>query len=125
MVLDPDDDAAHVKLGGNWRMPTPSEWFELMTSCNWFWQCRGNIGNGVYGQMFLAENGNRIFIPAAGYWMINRIDRVGSIGRYWTSSLDSNTNYSLASYFGVTPNYISSGTTLRTDIMSIRPVCSK
>ena len=24
-VLDPDDDAAHVNWGGNWRMPTDAE----------------------------------------------------------------------------------------------------
>ena len=28
-VLDPEDDAAHVNMGGNWRMPTFEEYKEL------------------------------------------------------------------------------------------------
>ena len=28
-VLDPEDDAAHVNMGGNWRMPTYDEYKEL------------------------------------------------------------------------------------------------
>ena len=28
-VLDPEDDAAHVNMGGNWRMPTLDEYNEL------------------------------------------------------------------------------------------------
>ena len=28
-VLDPEDDAAHVNMGGNWRMPTSEEYKEL------------------------------------------------------------------------------------------------
>ena len=31
--LDPEDDAAHVKLGGKWRMPTKDEWEELYNNC--------------------------------------------------------------------------------------------
>ena len=29
VVLDPEDDAAHVNMGGNWRMPTFEEYNEL------------------------------------------------------------------------------------------------
>ena len=29
-VLDPEDDAAHVNMGGNWRMPTFEEYKELL-----------------------------------------------------------------------------------------------
>ena len=34
-VLEPEDDVAHVKLGGKWRMPTDFEWTELRAKCTW------------------------------------------------------------------------------------------
>ena len=37
MILDPEDDVAHVKWGGKWRMPTAEEWEELMEDCTWEW----------------------------------------------------------------------------------------
>lgn len=30
-------DVAHVKWGGSWRMPTYSEFAELINSCTWEW----------------------------------------------------------------------------------------
>ena len=36
-TLDPNDDVAHVKWGGSWRMPTASEFRELMDNCKWTW----------------------------------------------------------------------------------------
>lgn len=33
-VLEPEDDAAHVILGGNWRMPTNEEFRELFDNCD-------------------------------------------------------------------------------------------
>ena len=32
-VLDPEDDAAHILLGGKWRMPTAAECRELLNNC--------------------------------------------------------------------------------------------
>ena len=34
-TLDPEDDVAHVKWGGNWRMPTKAEFDELRNNCKW------------------------------------------------------------------------------------------
>lgn len=36
-VLDPEDDAAHVNWGGDWRMPTKEEIDELLKNCYWQW----------------------------------------------------------------------------------------
>ena len=47
-VLDPGDDAAHVGLGGKWRMPTEAEYRELLAKCN---QERVRV-NGVLGVKF-------------------------------------------------------------------------
>lgn len=62
-TLLPEDDAATVNWGENWRMPTKEEWEELYnnTTCIWTTQ------NEVYGKLFTATNGNSLFLPAAGY----------------------------------------------------------
>ena len=83
-VLDAEDDVAHVKLGGNWRMPTDAEWTELRDNCTWTWTTQ----NGVRGRLVTSKkNGNSIFLPAAGDWLQNGFSDAGSTGYYWSSSL--------------------------------------
>ena len=90
ITLDPEDDAAHMNLGGNWRMPTREEWIELFS-----WESGTSVGytslNGVGGVLVIGTNGNSIFIPYSG-------NRDGTVlyplcGYYWSSSLLSNSNY--------------------------------
>jgi hypothetical protein len=82
-VLDPEDDAAHVNLGGNWRMPTDAEWTELRNNCTWTWITQ----NGVNGRQVTGTNGNSIFLPACGCRSETSLLRVGSSVYYWSSSL--------------------------------------
>ena len=88
-VLDPENDAAHKFLGSNWRMPTDEEWKELIAKCDWVWK-ENYGGPGVNGMLVTANNGNSIFLPAAGHGehvMSGRIG-VGTEGNYWSSTLD-------------------------------------
>lgn len=87
-VLEPEDDVAHVKLGGKWRMPTDAEWAELRTKCTWTWVTNYN-GSGINGGLVKATNGNSIFLPAAGYRTDTDLDSAGTYGEYWSSSLDT------------------------------------
>ena len=82
-VLDPEDDVAHVKWGGSWRMPTATEQVELGEECNWEWTTL----NDVNGYKVTGPNGNSIFLPAAGYCIGTGIYYTGSDGHYWSSSL--------------------------------------
>ena len=84
-VLDPEDDVAHVKLGGSWRMPTIEEWTELRAKCTWTWTTE----NGVNGYRVTGTNGNSIFLPAAGYRHETYLEYPGSRGYYWSSSLNT------------------------------------
>lgn len=87
-VLDPENDVAHVKLGGKWRMPTDAEWTELRNSdnCTWTWTTQ----NGVNGRLVTSKkNGNSIFLPAAGYRSGLYLLSTGSYGYYWSSSLSA------------------------------------
>ena len=88
-VLDPEDDMAHVRLGGNWRMPTDAEWKELITKCTWTWTTQ----NGVKGRKVTGPNGNSIFLPAAGNRTGSSLKSGGSYGYYWSSSLCTDNPY--------------------------------
>ena len=84
-TLDPEDDVATVKCGGNWRMPTKVEQEELRDNCTWTWTTL----NGVSGYTVTGPNGNSIFLPAAGYRSGTNLLTSGIFGYYWSSSLDS------------------------------------
>ena len=84
-VLDLEDDVAHVKWGGDWRMPTRAEWDELGNKCTWTWTTQ----NGVNGYRVTGPNGNSIFLPAAGCRNGAYVVSSGSYGYYWSSSLYS------------------------------------
>ena len=90
-VLDPEDDVAHVKWGGSWRMPTKSEIKELINNCTWSWSTQ----NDVYGYKVIGSNGNSIFLPAAGFHDRKKVLGVGVLGSggYWSCSLDENSTY--------------------------------
>ena len=88
-VLDPEDDAAAVALGGSWRMPTLSECQELLDNCTKTWTTL----NGVYGRKFTSNKTGYtdkwIFLPAAGYRRDTILDDTGPFGFYWSSSVDT------------------------------------
>ena len=87
--LNLEQDAAHVNLGGNWRMPTHDECQELLDNCNVTWTNDYN-GTGVAGCIFTSKvNGNSVFFPAAGYIWDSNVDDVGSYGLYCSASWKS------------------------------------
>ena len=82
-TLEAVDDAAYVNWGGDWAMPTDADFTELIYNCTWKW----TTANGVNGYKVFAENGNSIFLPAAGFRFIGNHVDAGSKGYYWSSSL--------------------------------------
>lgn len=75
-------DVAYVKWGGNWRMPTSSDWEELICHCTWTWTRQ----NGRDGYMVTSKkNGSSIFLPVTGYCS-GYEHAQGDIGYYWSSS---------------------------------------
>ena len=79
LILEPEDDVAHVTLGGKWRMPTKAEQDELIRNCD----IVSTQVNGVQGRLFTSRiTGNSIFLPTNGYY-----HSPGSTGEYWSSSL--------------------------------------
>ena len=87
-TLDPEDDVAHVKWGGQWRMPTKEQMEELYNNTKEKW-IENYKGTGVDGYLFTATNGKSIFLPAAGYRNGTSLYYAGSYGYFWASSLYS------------------------------------
>lgn len=118
-ILDPEDDVAHVKMGGNWRIPTVAEWNELKEQCTWTLTSDYN-GTGVGGITVTAINGNSIFLPAAGFRYGTSLDN-RFCGYYWSSTLFTDAPYNVYEmYFSASSFFKSTGT--RYYGYSIRPV---
>ena len=126
-VLDPEDDAAHVNMGGNWRMPTFEEYEELClntdiylvptegeeiqgtaqkqstgTRINWASKAEGT----VKGVKFYKKGDKQtyMFVPAYGDAYNGSVQFVGQDGYLWASSLRS-FNATYAWIFGFTAEY--------------------
>ena len=81
-----EHDAAHVNMGGNWRMPTRAEYQELINKCNVVWTSDYN-GTGVKGRVFTSKvNGKSVFFPVSGWYESSSAKYVGSEGNYWSAS---------------------------------------
>ncbi|MGN1029622.1 MAG: hypothetical protein ACI4P7_05975 [Bacilli bacterium] len=102
-ILDKEDDAAHINMGGKWHMPTYNELRELYYRTT----CKQEIVNGVRGIMFTSNiNGQQLFIPfIKGYW-----DGHNNVFEHWdilsgfiyssqVNYSNSNNSYMLFCYF--------------------------
>ncbi len=86
-ILDLKDDAANIRWGGSWRIPSDEEWTELRKECKWEWQ---ELDDEHKGYVVTGPNGNSIFIPAICSSEDNGLntDQFGiNDGYYWSSSL--------------------------------------
>ena len=115
MVLDPEDDAAYVNMGGNWRMPTFEECKELCLNTDIYLvptegeEIKGTAQEGsgnpslaiswetepssedIKGVKFYKKGDKQtyMFVPAAGAAFEGSMQNVGRGGGLWSSSLGS------------------------------------
>ena len=111
-VLDPEDDAAHVNMGGNWRMPTFDEYKELCLNTDIYLvptegeEIQGTareLGLGITinwasyteetlkGVKFYKKGDKQtyMFVPAAGDAGEGSMQFVDQAGSLWSSSIYS------------------------------------
>lgn len=62
--LEPEDDAATAVLKSPWRMPTASDYQELLSGCEHFW----GFLNDVEGCFFKGSTGETIFMKTGSVW---------------------------------------------------------
>lgn len=118
VVLEPKDDVARVRWGGEWRMPSSEEQNELKVNCIWEWVNQ----NGVGGYKVISKtNGKSIFLPTTGFRDDLGLNDAGSNGSYWSSSLYTN-NSNFASYLSFDSSNVDSDEELRYYGQSVRPV---
>lgn len=124
-VLDPEDDVAQVKWGGNWRMPTKVETEELLSNCTLTRYSKGNTEfNGVAGCKFTSKKEGYtdcfIFLPIAGYRKGTSYIHNNRDSYYMSSSLYSHNDVAwVVSFLQGAGNALSS----RSNGFSVRPVC--
>lgn len=83
-VLEAVDDAATVNWGGGWRIPSPDEFRELLTQCQW----SVTTQQGVKGLKVTASNGNSVFLPSAGFMRFQFVyEAENGEGHYWMNKM--------------------------------------
>lgn len=87
-VLEASDDAVTAAWGGNWRMPTVSEYVALGTATTSAWTSDYE-GSGVGGLVLTStsDSSKKLFFPAVGYCRNGSVSGSDSDGFYWSSSL--------------------------------------
>ena len=80
-ILKLTDDAAHVNMGGRWRIPTKNELKELLDNTKSYVKDTGVL--------FVSKiNGNSIFIPKKAYWSGEYFKDMHSLV-FWSSQINS------------------------------------
>ena len=92
--LDLEDDAAYVNWGKDWKIPSTEQQQELSNQCIWKW----TQVNGVYGYEVKGTNGNKIFLPAAGYFDGSSVKWAGSSGYYSSRNIFGGTMYDIINF---------------------------
>lgn len=114
-------DIARAKWGGKWRLPTYDEISELV-QLEWDW----TTINGVEGVQFVAANGNKLFVPAAGVRFGTEIKGRGGYkqGYAWSGTLSTDSkSQSVALGFSMNAaGYVDAN---REAGLSVRPVISE
>ena len=123
-TLDLDDDAANVQLGGNWRMPTIDEWKELRANCTRTSETLHGINVIKLTSTKAGYTDKYIYLSLGNYRDQNPQYGVGSLGDYWSSSLEPTRPSDGCCigffYSGGTPQ---AGNDYRFRGRTIRPVC--
>ena len=89
-ILDSEDDAAHVNMGGKWKMSTKDQLEELYKYTTY----KVETINGAKGMLFISNiNNKRLFIPFAGYWHNGRFGGAGSRADVWSSQVFASNVY--------------------------------
>ena len=107
-ALELEDDAAHINMGGDWHMPTPTQIQELLDNTTTAW----TMLDGVSGMAFTSkkDESNSIFIPAVGCAWSGSIHRSVKYGFIWSSMVGRNYNDgSHYLHFNIEEAYLSIG----------------
>lgn len=86
-VLEPEDDAATQIMGDEWKIPSRSQWKELIEECTW---SKTVIKDYAVLKVTSKKNNNYIYLPMAGYRQSSQ-QQMNSAAYYWTDERGNNT----------------------------------
>ena len=125
MSLLSEDDAATVRLGGRWRIPSKAEAEALFatkenkTDYTWTYE---TIGGTPGWRITWNQNGNNIFIPQVYSIEMDKLQNTGTHnGLYWIKDLETTLFAYIMCFWGNNSSYCLNRQ--RFDGMSVRPVC--
>lgn len=116
-------DPASKYWSSSWRTPTAKEMSELVDKCKWVW----TELNGMCGFNVIGPNGNKIFLPASGWYnsvSSGTLDCFNERSEYWTSTIVSDDIESSHCLFFMKENtyYAGSHCVQRSRGLCVRPV---
>lgn len=92
--LLPEDDAVHINMGGNWRMPSQKDFVNLCDLCDYEivknWQ--GKNINGVLFKLKI-DNSKQLFLPIPGYCSQGGRNGLNDYGYYLCSNIGQPSTY--------------------------------
>ena len=122
-TLDLEDDAAHVHMGGDWHMPSPEQYQELIDNTISKYK---KTQNGVNGILFTSkkDKSKTIFIPAAGTVWDGMVSFIGDNGYIW-SSMMSTDSINCGKYLYFNSKKVCLSSTYLSDGLPVRGVIDK
>ena len=123
-LLEPEDDVARVKWGGNWRLPTDAEMNELIDSCTWTWTTLNGVNGCLVTSNRPGYTDRSIFLPATGKYGFETSNKsAGTWGHYWSNSVNKDQSSYNAGVLAIGSGYAAVKITFRAHGQSVRPVC--
>ena len=122
-TLNLEDDAAHVHMGGDWHMPSPAQYQELIDNTISKYK---KTQNGVNGILFTSkkDKSKTIFIPAAGTVWDGMVSFIGDNGYIW-SSMMSTDSINCGKYLYFNSKKVRLSSTYLSDGLPVRGVIDK
>lgn len=125
-TLEADDDVVNKVFGGNWHIPSESDFAELRDNdnCTWTWTTLNGVKGYKVSSNLDGYTGTWIFIPAAGNMDGDaNLVKAGTNGYYLSSTLSTYVWCSTCLFFD--SSSVNRGGGFRYNGLSIRPVYAK
>ena len=119
-------DIAHVQWGGRWRTPRQEDMDELINRCQWTYIQPEGVAPGY---LIIGPNGNRIYLPMAGFRYEFDYYELGKMGYYWITSPREEKVTDLSGFVGLAltlvPGGLQYGYAIVNNGFSVRPVLDR
>ena len=113
-------DKIKQQWGDEWTTPSQTDFAELKNQCTWSKTTKA----GVAGYSVTGPNGNKIFLPFSGWYIMGQTYQVGTIGYYWTTT-PGNGEFAVA--LCINSDMVDVSSTYNTEIIKamVRPVSAE